>query len=189
MSNDIFSPDTNYSNSPIENLIEIINSIVPFDKELTMALIILLLQCQPSFADSSSFEYENSPVIVMTENNQMTTVTENNGLRMWNRLDELTKLKNGWDGENSVSIKEEIIFFIRDVISECDDKLLNDWIIFPDARGYLYLDYTSNKNFAGITVTDNKFVYFIKKNGKIEKNDNNILNKEELINIFRKVNG
>ena len=85
-------------------------------------------------------------------------------------------------------MKKGITDLLQNVISKCDDSLLNNWVLFPDYRGFLYLDYTNNKDIAGITVTENSFVYFIKKNGRLEKKDDNILTEEALINILKKVN-
>ncbi|WP_273163376.1 hypothetical protein [Bacteroides fluxus] len=185
MNNDIFFPDTNSNNVILDCLSAFSHC---FSKEFAMALITILLFCQPVKAEQSTFEYTNFPVIVMTSNGDMTTVSENNGLRMWDRINELSQLKAGWDGEGSEPMKKGITDLLQNVISKCDDSLLNNWVLFPDYRGFLYLNYTNNKDIAGITVTESSFVYFIKKNGRLEKKDDNILTEEALINILKKVN-
>ena len=80
MNNDIFFPDTNSNNVILDCLSAFSHC---FSKEFAMALITILLFCQPVKAEQSTFEYTNFPVIVMTSNGDMTTVSENNGLRMW----------------------------------------------------------------------------------------------------------
>lgn len=83
--------------------------------------------------------------------------------KMLKRLEELALLKEGWDGENSVSIDSGIQDFLRRVILQSSDKELVNWVLFPDARGYLYLDYTEGKNLAGITIAPHQIVAFIKR--------------------------
>lgn len=186
MNENIFFPDTDTGNAIVESLLFLSSFL---NDKMAIALITIFLFCQPAMAAHTALEDTASPVIVMNDYGILTTVSENNGLRIWNRMDELSKLEAGWDGEGSVPMKEGAIRFLQDVISECDDALLKDWVLFPDGRGYLYLDYTHNKDLAGITITDKAFVYFIKKDGKLEKKDNNDLQQETLINILRKVNG
>lgn len=187
MNDDIFFPDTSIDNTIVSSLSLLSYFCNP--KEIIAIIIIAILYSQPSIAQQITFEETNSPVIVLTENGDMTTVSENNGLRMWNRIEELARLKAGWDGAGSEPIKKEIICFLQGLISECDDNLLKNWVLFPDSRGYLYLDYANKKDMAGITITDDAFVYFIKKDGALEKKDDNVLTQEALTNILRKVNG
>lgn len=85
------------------------------------------------------------------------------------RLSELASLPDGWDGEGSLSIKKDIIEFAADLLGQTEEKLLSHWVLFPDARGYVYLDYTNGNNIAGITIADNKLVAFSKINGIVKK--------------------
>ena len=49
---------------------------------------------------------------------------------MLKRLEELALLKEGWDGENSVSIDSGIQDFLRRVIMLSSDKELVNWVLF-----------------------------------------------------------
>ena len=103
---------------------------------------------------------------------------------MLKRLEELALLKEGWDGENSVSIDSGIQDFLRRVIMLSSDKKLVNWVLFPDARGYLYLDYTEGKNLAGITIAPHQIVAFIKRDGHLSKYNYDHLNEQDVLNLL-----
>ena len=103
---------------------------------------------------------------------------------MLKRLEELALLKEGWDGENSVSIDSGIQDFLRRVIMLSSDKELVNWVLFPDARGYLYLDYTEGKNLAGITIAPHQIVAFIKRDGHLSKYNYDHLNEQDVLNLL-----
>lgn len=103
---------------------------------------------------------------------------------MLKRLEELALLKEGWDGENSVSIDSGIQDFLRRVIMLSSDKELVNWVLFPDARGYLYLDYTEGKNLAGITIAPHQIAAFIKRDGHLSKYNYDHLNEQDVLNLL-----
>ena len=103
---------------------------------------------------------------------------------MLKRLEELALLKEGWDGENSVSIDSGIQDFLRRVIMLSSDKKLVNWVLFPDARGYLYLDYTEGKNLAGITIAPHQIVAFIKRDGHLSKYNYDHLDEQDVLNLL-----
>lgn len=103
---------------------------------------------------------------------------------MLKRLEELALLKEGWDGENSVSIDSGIQDFLRRVIMLSSDKELVNWVLFPDARGYLYLDYTEGKNLAGITIAPHQIVAFIKRDGHLSKYNYDHLNEQDVLDLL-----
>ena len=103
---------------------------------------------------------------------------------MLKRLEELALLKEGWDGENSVSIDSGIQDFLRRVIMLSSDKELVNWVLVPDARGYLYLDYTEGKNLAGITIAPHQIVAFIKRDGHLSKYNYDHLNEQDVLNLL-----
>ena len=103
---------------------------------------------------------------------------------MLKRLEELALLKEGWDGENSVSIDSGIQDFLRRVIMLSSDKELVNWVLFPDARGYLYLDYTEGKNLAGITIAPLQIAAFIKRDGHLSKYNYDHLNEQDVLNLL-----
>lgn len=108
---------------------------------------------------------------------------------MLKRLEELALLKEGWDGENSVSIDPGIQDFLRRVIMQSSDKELVNWVLFPDARGYLYLDYTEGKNLAGITIAPHQIAAFIKHDGHLSKYNYDHLNEQDVLNLLEEAHG
>ena len=109
--------------------------------------------------------------------------------KMLKRLEELALLKEGWDGENSVSVDSGIQDFIRRVIMQSSDKELVNWVLFPDARGYLYLDYTEGKNIAGITIAPHQIAAFIKRDGHLSKYNYDHLNEQDVLNLLEEAHG
>lgn len=102
-------------------------------------------------------------------------------------LAELGSLKDGWDGEKSVAISPKVLTFVGSVLADLDANLLKDWVLFPDARGYIYMDYTRGKDIAGITVAEDKMSAFDKKNGELRKYSFDELNEQKLISILEEV--
>lgn len=106
---------------------------------------------------------------------------------MLSRLTELRSLEDGWDGEGSLSINRTSLDISQEVVLNASSGLLVDWVLFPDARGFVYWDYTQGKNIAGITVAPNKMVAFVKKNGQIHKYDFDKVDFKEIIKILEEV--
>lgn len=102
---------------------------------------------------------------------------------MQQRLAELGTLKDGWDGEGSLAISPKVLTFVGNVLGQSNANLLNDWVLFPDARGYIYFDYTHGKNIAGITIAENGMTAFVKKNGELRKCSYAELSEDKVIKI------
>ena len=81
----------------------------------------------------------------------------------------MATLELGWDGEGSKPISASILAFVGETLSDIPDFLLEDWVLFPDARGFLYWDFTHGDDIAGITLTEDKMTAFVKKQGKLHK--------------------
>ncbi len=105
------------------------------------------------------------------------------------RLAELGKLPKGWDGEGSLPISSSILSFVSKVLGEVDGKLLENWVLFPNARGYLYWDFTKGKDIAGITIAPHKIVAFVKKSGQLNKFSFNELNVLDVIHVLEETYG
>jgi hypothetical protein len=81
-----------------------------------------------------------------------------------NRIEELSKLKDGWDGYGALSIEKDAIDNIKKIAETSNPSDLKKWILFPDIDGSLYMDLKSEKKEAGINLFANKFSYFVEKN-------------------------
>jgi len=78
------------------------------------------------------------------------------------RLEELSNLKQGWDGYGALPIEDEAIRNIERVLMVSEFSDFSKWIIFPDVDGSIYLDLKSDIKEAGINIFSNRFSYFIK---------------------------
>ena len=103
------------------------------------------------------------------------------------RLDSLSLLDAGWDGDGSLAIDKVCIQNLKNAFAIIPDSYLKGWVVFPDARGYLYLDYTSDDTVAGITMTSQQTTYFLKRGSWLEKNDNMDFTSVNLLSILKKV--
>ena len=72
---------------------------------------------------------------------------------------------------------------------QSSDKELVNWVLFPDARGYLYLDYTEAQNIAGITIAPHQIAAFIKHDGHLSKYNYDHLNEQDVLNLLEEAHG
>lgn len=106
-----------------------------------------------------------------------------------NRLDSLSKLHDGWDGADSIAIDRQCITKFKLALSKATEKQLSGWVLFPDARGYLYFDYTGEQGAAVITMTGETLISFVQKGDTLEKNDGIPFTTASFISILKSVNG
>lgn len=108
---------------------------------------------------------------------------------LFHRIDLLAQLSDEWDGVDSKAIDNQIIKKLRHALSKATEQQLNGWVLFPESHGYLYFDYTDENDSAGITIMPDSLVYFIQKNGKVQKKDGIAFTARNLISILKRVNG
>lgn len=138
---------------------------------------------QPTIAD----DIHEQPILVKKEGCTFETICGAENLRIWNRLSELEKLQDGWDGEDSFSINKRVIEKLKKLLCQAKENDFKDWVLFPDARGYLYLDYSKDNVLAGITMTEDTCKYFIINGKKVEKEDNLLFSLENVFSIIHKL--
>ena len=80
--------------------------------------------------------------------------------KMRARLEQLSSLKQGWDGNNAMPLSPAVISNMRAVLSRCKDKDIESWVLFPDVNGNLYLDFKSDETDAGLILSESSFSYF-----------------------------
>lgn len=118
-------------------------------------------------------------------------ITELNELQkeLLQRTDELQSLKDGWDGTDSKAIDTTAIRKFKSIVSKLSGELLDGWVLFPETRGNLYFDFSDNDTVAGITMTGDKIIYFIRKDGVIQKGSGIAFNTRNLTSILKRVHG
>ena len=89
---------------------------------------------------------------------------KNNISKAYQRLNELAKLGDGWDGYGAYAIAPEVIANVRNVIELSDDGDWAKWLIFPSPQGALMLQ--SKKNRASISIGVDEFSYYALVEGK-----------------------
>ena len=117
------------------------------------------------------------------------TAYNKNHQDLLHRIDALAQLVDGWDGADSKVIDAQVIEKVRRVLPKATEQQLDGWVLFPEAHGYLYLDYTGGNGSAGITIMPDRLVYFIQKNGKTQKSDGIAFTSSNFLSILKRVNG
>ena len=79
--------------------------------------------------------------------------------------------------------------FLKRTILLAADSCLQNWVAFPDVRGYVYLDYTEGNNIAGVTIADHQVVAFIKRDGHLSKFSFDKLDEKEVLTLLEKAHG
>ena len=105
------------------------------------------------------------------------------------RIDDLAQLADGWDGTDSKAIDQRSVKNLRRALNRATASQLDGWVLFPEAHGYLYFDYTGKNGSAGITMMPDHLVYFIEKNGKIQKSNGIAFTPSNFLSILNRVNG
>ena len=78
--------------------------------------------------------------------------------KIYNRLDYLSTLKEGWDGFYAKPMQCEVLARMKELLKSVNIYDLDKWVIFLDLDGNLYLD--SKSKDAGINIYGDSFSYF-----------------------------
>lgn len=151
----------------------------------------------PVNADIKTLRHQLMDAISITNNqqalytclvflNNLTQTDDDVKNKLLSRIEVLSQLQDGWDGEGSLKLDSEVLELSRDVIKSTSSDLLKDWVLFPDARGYLYWDYTQGKDIAGITIASGEVVAFVKKDGNLQKFVFHRANIDDVVFILKK---
>lgn len=183
---DIFFADE--SKSGLETLKEAMAAFLKNGSRMMLPAV-LLVSSDMAFGQNDSFSLVNQLVIVAEKNKTTEAVAGEESFRVWNRLQELAQLKDGWDGSDSKQIRSKVIEHFQEILFRSSDLDFKDWVLFPEAHGYLYLDYSHQDNMAGISLTENDFSFFVIRNGETEKGENIPYRPENVISVLRQFNG
>lgn len=155
----------------------------------------------PVSANVASLRHDLMDAIYATDNRQMLysclVFLNNQKLQESNahkdkllaRLVDFGHLENGWDGEGSVEIKKECLEFSQRILMLVTSDILDHWVVFPDGRGYVYWDYTNGGDIAGITISPDKVVGFMKKNGHLHKYEYDSMDLNGIVKMLEEVHG
>ncbi len=80
------------------------------------------------------------------------------------RIDELSQLKENWDGKGALPISKDVLYNIKNVLSISEGEDWQNWMIAPDVNATICLQ--SKKNRASISLGINEYSYYALINGK-----------------------
>lgn len=183
---DLFFADE--SNDGLDTLMSTICSFFK-NGSLLMLPAVFLFSSDMALGHNETLLDDNQLVIVAEKNKTTEAVSGKESLRVWNRLQELSQLKDGWDGLDSRRINHRVIEQVQDLLFTCSDIDLMDWVLFPEARGYLYLDYSHQGNMAGISLCEGEFSFFTIHDGNTKKGESIPFKPEKVISVLREFNG
>lgn len=97
-------------------------------------------------------------------------------------------LKEGWNNDElSKRIDDSVIGFLSKVISCSDPSDWQKWLVFPEQRGSVMLDYDSDNCRASISVGSDGFSYMAYGLGFYDAAEREGLSEGELLTFVRKV--
>lgn len=109
----------------------------------------------------------------------------NNISKAYRRLNDLSKLAEGWDGHEAYSIVPDAVNNVRNVIDLSDDEDWANWLIFPSPQGSLMLQ--SKRNRASISVGADEFSYYALVDGKRMSGDHIVFDASLVGFIMRRI--
>ena len=80
------------------------------------------------------------------------------------RIDELSQLKEDWDGRGALPISKDVLYNIKNVLSISEGADWQNWLIAPDVNATICLQ--SKKNRASISLGNNDYSYYALIGGK-----------------------
>lgn len=134
--------------------------------------------------DYSRSSYEPLTELIIQSESMDKAHTED----MMNRLAAFISLKAGWNNdEQSQPIDPAVIDFLEQVIASSDPVDWQNWLVFPEQRGSVMLDYEADNCRASISVGNDGFSYMAYGTGYFDTAERVGLSGVELLSFVRKV--
>ncbi len=80
------------------------------------------------------------------------------------RIDDLSQLKENWDGRGALPISKDVLYNVKSVLSISEGEDWRNWLIAPDVNATICLQ--SKKNRASISLGNNEYSYYALIDGK-----------------------
>ena len=106
--------------------------------------------------------------------------------RLYQKLLQVSKLQQGWDGYNALPVNSQVIDNMHVVLDNCDSTQLQGWQIFPEINGTILLQNSVRR--AGINLGDKTFSYFIIKGNNVDGDDSKSFSVSLFLNVLNKLN-
>ena len=82
----------------------------------------------------------------------------------FDKLDELTRLQDNWDGESALPISRHVIKNMKDVLLISNNDDWENWMFGPETNACIGLQ--SRGSMACVSLGADEFSYFVRKDGK-----------------------
>ena len=106
--------------------------------------------------------------------------------RLYQRLLQVSKLQQGWDGYNALPVNSQVIDNMHVVLDNCDSTQLQGWQIFPEINGTILLQNSVRR--AGINLGDKTFSYFIINGNNVDGDDSQSFSVSLFLNVLNELN-
>ncbi len=106
--------------------------------------------------------------------------------RLYQRLLQVSKLQQGWDGYNALPVNSQVIDNMHVVLENCDSTQLQGWQIFPEINGTILLQNSVRR--AGINLGDKTFSYFIISGNNVDGDDSKVFSVSLFLNVLNELN-
>ena len=106
--------------------------------------------------------------------------------RLYQRLLQVSKLQQGWDGYNALPVNSQVIDNMHVVLDNCDSTQLQGWQIFPEINGTILLQNSVRR--AGINLGDKTFSYFIINGNNVDGDDSKAFSVSLFLNVLNELN-
>lgn len=106
--------------------------------------------------------------------------------RLYQRLLQVSKLQQGWDGYNALPVNSQVIDNMHVVLDNCDSTQLQGWQIFPEINGTILLQNSVRR--AGINLGDKAFSYFIINGNNVDGDDSKSFSVSLFLNVLNELN-
>jgi len=106
--------------------------------------------------------------------------------RLYQRLLQVSKLQQGWDGYNALPVNSQVIDNMHVVLDNCDSTQLQGWQIFPEINGTILLQNSVRR--AGINLGDKTFSYFIINGNNVDGDDSKLFSVSLFLNVLNELN-
>lgn len=182
MEMDIFFSDESKEIIPEESIsiFTMLESFFDMKSCVFLCLLLPYIYC----AEAQDF----SVPLITQENSILAAAPRDKVKAIWQRVDDLASLQDGWDGIKSKSINSRIIDKLKDTLRLCDNNNIANISVFPQANGNLYIDYTKNEDIAGITLSEDKVIFFRGTTSQLCEKGTFEFSSEKLYDLISKLN-
>ena len=104
---------------------------------------------------------------------------------MLERLSDYQEYEKGWDGEDALPLRKQVVKNFKSVLQKSKDSELAGWTIYPAANGTLLLQNKERKS--GINIGTTGYSYYSIVDGNISGENNLKFSSKSIIEIMKRI--